>query len=373
MSVRKRLKEKLERIRETRDIEPSKMDDDILKSVLDKIGSGGIDKILSSNHGARTLKNSLHNKISEYDIGKIRKAFGAHTETLDTNALNKRFFFQYRGGWFFDLIANHKYKDNPDRNLTKFFGLFINGNSGWAKAYEVNRKDNCKSIYQEFIDDCNHLQIGPNQYVKYPVKKIISDDDSAIPNSMPGVEIEKITQRGTNHGALSRINAFASHLRSYWKDSEYITIDQMNEFIENWNNAHIPGVSCSRNEMMEDKELEEAYICGCLYHNKNVEKESEENFRAGDEVKIRELRDTFIRNPQQYRKEKTGTYKIETNDRGNIRAVNINDPNDVLNVRTREITGRVINAGRNWRDRFNDISDDEDAPIDFSYHVKRET
>ena len=152
---------------------PKKIDEDLLKTVRDKIGNSGVDKILSSKRGARTIKNAFQNKISEYDINKLRNIFGSHKESIDSNALNKKFFFQYRGGWFFDLIANHKYKDNPDRTLSKYFGIFINGNSGWVKAYEVNKKNNTRDIYEQFIHDCGHLQIGPTKFVKYPVKKII--------------------------------------------------------------------------------------------------------------------------------------------------------------------------------------------------------
>lgn len=372
MTSRKTLKEKLRRLQETRDFFPQNVDNDLLKSVKEKVGAAGLDKIISSNRGARAIKNSLQNKINEYDINKLRKIFGSHKESVDGSALNKKFFFQYRGGWFFDLIANHKYKQNPDSTLSKYFGIFINGNSGWVKAYEVNKKSNTKDIYEQFIADCGHLQIGPGQYVKYPVKKIISDDDAAIPNQINGVDIEKITQRGTSHGALSRINAFASHLRSYWRDLEYITIEQLEEFIDNWNNANVKPVNCSRNDMMADKTLEEAYICASLYHNDKMSAESEQAFQKGDEIKVRELRDTFIHNPQVYKKEKTATYRIETNDRGAISAININDPNDIINIRSREITGRVLHSGRNWRDILGDVEDEEVPTPDYSYHVVRE-
>ena len=352
---------------------PKKIDEDLLKTVRDKIGNSGVDKILSSKRGARTIKNAFQNKISEYDINKLRNIFGSHKESIDSNALNKKFFFQYRGGWFFDLIANHKYKDNPDRTLSKYFGIFINGNSGWVKAYEVNKKNNTRDIYEQFIHDCGHLQIGPTKFVKYPVKKIISDDDAVIPTKIEGVDIEKITQRGTSHGALSRINAFASHLRSYWKDSEYITLEQLEEFIDNWNNSNIKGMSCSRNEMMEDKTLEEAYICSCLYHNDKMGMESEQAFQKGDEIKVRAVRETFIRKPPISNNERTDPYRQEPLEGRPLSAININDPNDIINIRTREITGRVINSGRNWRDILgvDDSDDDVDTP-DYSYHVVRE-
>ena len=169
MTNRKTLKEKLQRLQETRDFFPQNVDNDLLKSVKKKIGAAGLDKIISSNRGARAIKNAFHNKISEYDINKLRNIFGSHKESIDGSALNKRFSFQYRGGWFFDLIANHKYKENPDSTLSKYFGVFLNGNSGWVKAYEVNKKNNTKDIYEQFISDCSHLQIGPGQFVKYPV------------------------------------------------------------------------------------------------------------------------------------------------------------------------------------------------------------
>ena len=98
---------------------PKKIDEDLLKTVRDKIGNSGVDKILSSKRGARAIKNAFHNKISEYDINKLRNIFGSHKESIDGSALNKRLSFQYRGGWFFDLIANHKYKENPDSTLSK--------------------------------------------------------------------------------------------------------------------------------------------------------------------------------------------------------------------------------------------------------------
>ena len=379
MRRRKALKEKLQQLKKSRDFLPQNVDKALLKKVKEKVGAAGIDNIISSTRGARTIKNALHHKVNEYDINKLRNIFGSHKESIDGSALNKRFSFQYRGGWFFDLIANHKYKENPDSTLSKYFGVFLNGNSGWVKAYEVNKKNNTKDIYEQFIADCSHLQIGPGQYVNYPVKKIISDDDAAIPNQIKGVAIEKITQKGTSHGALSRINAFASHLRNYWRDSEYITIEQMNEFIDNWNNANVKPVNCSRNDMMADKTLEEAYICASLYHNDKMSAESEQAFQKGDEIKVRELRDTFIHNPQVYKKEKTATYRIETNDRGAIAAVNVNDPNDIINIRSREITGRVLHSGRNWRDVsgdqqavFGDVEDEEVPQQDYSYHVVRE-
>ena len=346
------LRRKLKRIDFTklRDIKRPTLNESIIKKVNDKIGKEGIAKILNSKQGIGTIVKQLKNKISNKEVSDIRSMLGEHSINANSNAVKYKFFFPYRGAWFFDLIVNHKLRENPKNELVKYFGVFLNGNTGWVKAYEINSRQasEIKSIFDDFISSCNSLEVEPgSKRVRYPVKKIISDNEGGVPNVLPGVEIIKKTQSGTSHGTLSRINSFASALRKYYRDKQYLTLEDLDEFIEVWNNGTVPMVRCSRNEMMEDVELEEAYIAACMSENADVKQAVEEGFKADDLVKVKETNDTFRNNPQQFNKEKTGTYKVVSNENGNIVLENIHDPNDRMTTRPMNITKRVISGKEN--------------------------
>ena len=355
-SKRKNLKQKLKAL--YKEHGKREFDTTRLESIKGKLNKQDITKaykLIKENKGVRAIKQGIKTKISDKDIEALREALGGEQlETINTKALNKKFFFNYRGGWFFDIIVNRKPKNNTDETITKYYGVFLNGNSGWVKVYEMDEKraDVIKHIFEDFVNSCSHLEIEDNRYVNYPCKTIISDAEPGVPNSVGKVIVKKIVQKGTSHSALSRINAFASSMRKYFKDDIYVSVKEMNEFVDNWNNHQIPNIVCSRNEMMEDKELEEAYIVSCMYHNQEIDDEGESIFKENDKVRIIEKNDVFVNDKQKFGKELSNTYKIISNDKGNIKLENINDKSDVREVRTNAISRRVYDTDFNWKEYF---------------------
>ena len=149
------LRRKLKRIDFTklRDIKRPTLNESIIKKVNDKIGKEGIAKILNSKQGIGTIVKQLKNKISNKEVSDIRSMLGEHSINANSNAVKYKFFFPYRGAWFFDLIVNHKLRENHKNELVKYFGVFLNGNTGWVKAYEINSRQasEIKSISEPFV------------------------------------------------------------------------------------------------------------------------------------------------------------------------------------------------------------------------------
>lgn len=327
---------------------------------LSKKDLAKINKLVNEGAGTKYIRSSIGNRLTQEEINNLKKAMGGVVEDLNTRILNKKFFFNYRGGWFFDLIINRKLSNNKDDTQVKYYGIFLNGNTGWVKAYEVDnkKKNDLTNIFHRFITGCSHLNVD-GHIINYPVKMIISDNESGVPNKeFEGVQIQKITQSRTAHTALARINAFASHLRKRYKDNVYISPDDLSDFIESWNNSQIPTIVCSRNEMMIDEDLEEAYIASCLYYNHDVDEDTKEIFKADDKVRIIEKNDIAKSDNQKFGKELTDTYKIISNNNGNIKLENINDSSDVREVRSNAISKRVYDVNFDWKDYFGMTDED---------------
>ena len=355
-SKRKNLKQKLKELHKEqgkREFDTTRLES--IKGKLNKEDLTKAYKLVKDNKGNRAIKQGIKTKISDKDVEALKEALGGEQlERINTKAMSKKFFFNYRGGWFFDIIVNRKFKNNKGDIVSKYYGVFLNGNSGWVKAYELDNRNasEINRIFNDFVNSCSHLEIENNRYVNYPCKTIISDAEPGVPNSVGKVIVKKIVQSGTSHTALSRINAFASRLRKYFEKDTYVSIDDMNEFIDNWNNHQIPNIVCSRNEMMEDKELEEAYIVSCMYHNQEMDDEGESIFEENDKVRIIEKNDAFVNDKQKFGKELPNTYKIISNNKGNIKLENINDKSDVREVRTNAISRRVYDTDFNWKEYF---------------------
>ena len=322
-----------------REISPAQLDKSLIDKVKRKVGLEGITKILNSNQGAKNTSQKLHNKVSVQDVANIKKMLDEDVFDVKSKFNRFKFFFPYRGVWFFDIIVNRKLKENEEDNLVKYYGVFLHGNSGYVRAYEVDNRtqSHLTDIFNQFLQD--------NREDDYPVKKIISDNEGGVPNSLDGVEIVKKTQSNTSHGTLSRINSFASALRNYnhneYPNKQYITLDVLDEYIEIWNQHQIPFVNCTREDMMDDVDLEEAYIAACMTENADVKKAVEEGFKADDLVKIKETNDKYKGDKRTMNKELGGTYKIVENKDGNIVLQNINDPKDIRTTRAMNITKRV--------------------------------
>ena len=117
-----------------RDIKPPSLNESLIKKVSDKVGKKGIAKILDSKQGIGTIVRQLGNKLSNKEVSDIKSMLGEHAINSNTKLVQSKFFFPYRGAWFFDLIVNHKLRENPKNELVKYFGVFLNGNTGWVKA-----------------------------------------------------------------------------------------------------------------------------------------------------------------------------------------------------------------------------------------------
>ena len=316
-------------------------------------------KLAKEGQGIRTIKKATVNQLTDKQAKLLQEAIGGgEFRQLNTKYLNKKFFFNHRGGWFFDILINRNLKNNTDDTVEQYYGIFLNGNSGWVKAYVMPNKSasTINNIFHNFVNQCSNLEIvvdeGTKYHIKYPIKKIISDAEPGVPNQINNIVIQKIKQSETTHSALSRINAFASALRKRYKNKGYVSPEELNEFIIDWNNSKIPNIVCTRNEMMMDKELEEAYIASCLYHNQQMDDETEDILKKDDEVKIIEKNDKYIQNKQIFNQERTETYKIIENVGGNIKLQNVEDANDIRDVRANNISRKLVKHNFDWKSFF---------------------
>ena len=367
-----RLKRRLQELskRESKKLDAKNLD--AIKTKLNKEDIKTAYKRIKAGVGIKGIQNALDNKLNAKQIETLKEAIGGEAvERIKSKVMNKKFFFNHRGGWFFDIIINRRLKNNKDDNVVYYYGVFLNGNSGWVKVYELTSRDSgtlTKTI-QNFISDCSRLEVN-GEIIHYPVKVIISDAESGLPNKIGDVTIHKIVQSHTTHSALSRINAFASLLRKRFKEDTYVSINQMEEFVDDWNKHKIPVINCSRNNMMKDKELEEAYIASCLYHNQIIDDESSDIFKVDDEVKIIEKNDDYQHDKQKFGKELTATYKILSSDKGKIELQNVENKADTRTVRTNNISGRVNKNYFDWKQFFG-IGDDElnTQPVSVSHNV----
>ena len=362
-----------------------------LRSILNKDKYKELDKIknidraqlketlkrVKQGHGISTIRRATKNKLTAEQAKLLQEALGGgEFRKISAKFLNKKFFFNHRGGWFFDILINRSLKNNTEDTVEKYYGIFLNGNTGWVKAYVLPDKkaDTITNIFNMFVHDCSNLKVE-DKIINYPVKKIISDDEPGVPNSLGEITIQKIKQTKTTHSALSRINAFASVLRKRYKNKNYVSPKELSVFIKDWNNYQIPNIICTRNEMMLDKELEEAYIASCLYHNQETEIEGEEILQKDDEVKIIEKNDKYIQDKQIFNKERTETYKIIDNKEGNITLQNIDDENDVRTVRANNISRKLVKNDFNWKSFFgmddNDLQFEEELDPDLVVPIKR--
>ena len=89
-------------------------------------------------------------------------------------------------------------------------------------------------------------------------------------------------------------------------------MDTINRFVWEWNQRIIPVIRCSRNEMMEDEELEKAYICAALYGNQ-MKEGAREQFRAGSQVRLKSNGRLFGNRQEKATGVRAGTYTIQKN------------------------------------------------------------
>ena len=345
-----RRKAMAQKIRQSKDLLKTKLNEDLVKKTIDKVGLKGLSNIVNSKNGVEMISRELGHKVSKKDVADIRTMLNEKTSPLDTNSnlLKKKFFYPFRGVWFFDIFVNRKLKENTNNEYVLVeMGVFTNGNSGFVRIYEMadKTKQSIKAIYEQFINDCHNLKLN-GMNINYPVKKIISDDEPGVPESLPGVEIVKVKQTGTNHVLLSKINAFASGLRKFnasnHNGEQYISDETAEYYTKLWNMKKLPFVLATRKDMMCDVKIEEAYISACMVENISVKEAIDETFKADDLVKIKETDEAFKGNPQVYGKEKTATYKIIESSDGKLQLQNTANPEDIRRADLNMITRQVV-------------------------------
>ena len=351
-SVRKRRNRRkalVKSVGESKVFNKTELNEDLINNTIKKVGLKGLSNIVNAKVGVDMISRQLDNKVSKKDISDLRQMLVEKSSVFDSSnpLLKKKFFYPFRGVWFFDILFNRKLRQNEDDNVLLQVGVFINGNSGFARTYEIDdkQKETITTIYQKFISDCRSLNVNGTT-INYPCKKIISDDEPGVPQHLDGVEIVKIKQSGTDHRLLSKINSFASNLRKFNElnnpGEEYITEEILDEYVDLWNKKKLPFVGATRNEMMCDVSIEEAYISACMNENLDVKNAIDDAFKADDLVKIKETDEAFRHNPQVYGKEKRTTYRVISNKDGKLQLQNTNDPNDVRMAGMDMITRQVV-------------------------------
>ena len=314
-----------------------------------------------------TRVNNVYKYAQEHNIKATKKSILEYIKDIELNKpfngkkASKHFVFNYIGGWFADIGFNRNKemgrKIDGD-NWLKEFVLFVNGNSGWAKVYEIPNRNQevVTSVVKRFIRDMG----------KYPVKRIITDNDGAFDDQT--LPIKKIqseiadneNEEHKNHRLFSRIDTFMSHLRSYaWHEYNvgkvngnkakiceqppnkefYIPLDTIKRFVYEWNEHVIPIVRCTRNEMMKDRNLELAYMCWALYGNQAAEKIRE---AIKGEVRIKSrvpYNDLGANRQERAHGERAGTYVIQRRQDGHY--VGVDKDNREVHFNADEVTGLV--------------------------------
>ena len=300
------------------------------------------------NQMKSTRVNTAYQYAQEHKIKVTKKEIKDYIKGIDSKSLtkisptktSKQFVFNFIGGWFADIGFNRNAKMGQEvdgNDWLKQFVLFVNGNSGWARVYEAPHKSrgDVSRIIHNFISEMKRKD--------YPVKQIITDNDQAF--DLPDLPIHRIQSEVAdndqlehkNHRLFSRIDTFMSHLRRYawheyntggdpWKKPKicnqsatkelYIPLDTINRFVWEWNQRVIPVIRCTRNQMMDDENLEKAYICAALYGNQ-LKESAREQFQIDSTVKLRAPRGKVFGNKQEIATgQRAGVYTIKRNAAG---------------------------------------------------------
>ena len=319
-------------------------------------------------------------------------------EKVDFGKMNKQFVFNYLGGFFADIgfnrnatagiaVDGERQVDKRGKVINqgwlKEFVVLVHGNSGYARAYQINNKTRAQVsvVVNSFIQEMERK-------FKYPVKRIVTDNDQCFKDqNIPYVNVtaeihenndidgEEIYHK--NHRLFSRIDSFMSHLRRYaWnqyqkdrnarialqkvneKKELYIPWDTVNQFIWEWNQHIIPVIRCSREEMLKDQDLEKAYICMALYANEGKDKFVHERLANNMEVRLTGENNVFGNRQMKAHNERPGTYTITRTMNNQYVGVNTQNPADVVYFHPNEVNS-IVHRGK-YEEEMNELADVED-------------
>ena len=351
-------------------------------------------------------------KVTKKDIMNYIKEIDEVTEhKVNFRKGMKHFVFNFLGGFVADIaysrnedagknVDGYEIEDGEyQRGAMKYFLLIVHGNSGWATAYQLNKKNR-----REVTRALSHFVSEMRRKYKYPVRKILTDNDKCFPESGK-IPITKVTAEihhrndagggdiiQANHRLFTKIDNFMSTLRTYAANlynkghnsdighqaaspdrQLYIPYSVLQQFIHQWNQHVIPNVRCSREEMMRDPDLEKAYICLTLYANQGKEKIREEirgQLTNSTEVTLKPRKGVFNNRQMGNTKQKPGTYRIEQVKGNVMMATNTRNPGDVVYFHPDDVAG-IMHRDK-WeeeRDKYKDIDDPINDPRLFENEV----
>ena len=331
------------------------MDDiDIARKYIlqnDKVGWRRLYTELNKNRGL---------KVTQRNVKEIKSDIHDRFEKLNFEGLNKKVVFPFIGGWFFDIVDNRgKVGHEREAGFTKGWGVFCHGNSGYIVAFPVNSKSaiNLTRLYNTFKQYCKNLPVVVYKHgegraqrtpktvtVNYPIKTIVSDNEKGWGKNFD-TNILKMTAK-ENHRFLSRINAFAGQLRKryynqgiYGNVQRYITNDEFDDFLTDWNLGYITFTGCTRGQMLVDKNLELAYIARALYYNENKNKDRGNAIQDDDVVQIREP-DKKFNAPKAQNQLLPQKYKVVATEGNTLKLENIYNDQDVRQVHWNDVKAR---------------------------------
>ena len=91
-----------------REITPTPLDKGLVDRVKKKVGLEGIAQILHENQGAQNISQLLENKVNVKEVATIKKMLSEDTFNAKSKFARLKFFFPYRGAWFFDIIVKDR-------------------------------------------------------------------------------------------------------------------------------------------------------------------------------------------------------------------------------------------------------------------------
>ena len=245
------------------------------------------------------IKKRLHDKRFSREYKKIYQL---------------KIFSSFPGAWFSDIY------DNLAGNNPRYWQIFINTNTRFAVALELNSKTS---------DDINNnLKIFiPN----YKPRKITSDEEPGLIteknlNYMKDNNCGLFIIQEQNHSALGIIDRFIRTLRdmnrpkeigkndSSDKEFTFISKQKMKDFINKYNNTVHSTTKHTPKEMMDNPQLEKEWIEKCLTRKEEQELIKDFKLKEGDLVRFSIPNDKMSKRRYQTTRE---AYKIEERN-GNI-------------------------------------------------------
>lgn len=334
----------------------SKLKDEIKKAIINNKYSSK--KTLTSMIKDYADENNI--EINLKDVENYMKATGEKEyKKVYNERYNRKFVFNYRGAWFFDIGFNRR--DKKLRLDTNHYlgqwGIFLNANSGWVQVYDLKSKSSkhlmkCIDKFKQACDSNLAITLSQSRQknIKYPCKKIITDGEAGVvAGEHDGTIIEKHDVKNEGHRVMGRIDAFMSELRLYafrtmeskGDYTKQIPKSILDAFVDEWNLKYIDGVKCSRASMMCDPRLEEAYICAALYGNQDTNEGMKASFPEGTEVKFKKIdREVFGNAQAKGLNEEPGTYLIHY-ENGKAIGVDTKNPNHKVNFRPNQIKSTI--------------------------------